>query len=373
MGAASVRPSGAGPSHPSSVAPLGPSRRTLLRAAAAGLTAASLGATGSARGAQSQEAAPAPGTPAVAVDGDNPFPPETRLALEAVVDSALADTSTPGALVGVWYPGRGTWLKAAGLGDLATGAPVTLSDHVRIASNTKTFVGVVVLQLVDEGAVGLDDPLERYVPGVPNGDEITVRQVLGMTAGIYDFVNDPRVAVDYAADPLLPFTPDEALAIVRGSTPAYPPGERVQYSNSNYVLLGFLVEAVAGRPLAVEIAERIVEPLGLTETAFPDTAELACVALDEGVAHHYFFLAQRTRSGRVPIIVPRENRQVVATVSSRGEESVDVNGTRAQLYHLVVHPAGAGPQHVWVDALNRVIKVEIPDRGYLAVRTEIPR
>ena len=102
-------------------------------------------------------------------------------------------------------------------------------------------------------------------------------------------------------------------------------------------------------------------------------ASAGALVLDEGVAHHYFFLAQRTRSGRVPIIVPRENRQVVATVSSRGEESVDVNGTRAQLYHLVVHPAGAGPQHVWVDALNRVIKVEIPDRGYLAVRTEIPR
>ncbi|HEX8831397.1 MAG TPA: hypothetical protein VF705_09545, partial [Longimicrobium sp.] len=102
-------------------------------------------------------------------------------------------------------------------------------------------------------------------------------------------------------------------------------------------------------------------------------ASSGALVLDEGVAHHYFFLAQRTRSGRVPVIVPRENRQVMATVTSRGEERVDVNGTQVPLYHLVVQPAGAGPQHVWVDALNRVIRVEIPDRGYRAVRTELPR
>jgi hypothetical protein len=102
-------------------------------------------------------------------------------------------------------------------------------------------------------------------------------------------------------------------------------------------------------------------------------ASSGALVLDEGVAHHYFFLAQRTRSGRVPVIVPRENRQVMATVTSRGEERVEVNGAQVPLYHLVVQPAGAGPQHVWVDALNRVIRVEIPDRGYRAVRTELPR
>ena len=102
-------------------------------------------------------------------------------------------------------------------------------------------------------------------------------------------------------------------------------------------------------------------------------ASNGALVLDEGVAHHYFFLAQRLRTGRVPIIVPRENRQVMATVTSRGEEQVEVNGTRVSLYHLVVHPAGSGPADVWVDALNRVIRVEIPDRQYRAVRTEIPR
>lgn len=102
-------------------------------------------------------------------------------------------------------------------------------------------------------------------------------------------------------------------------------------------------------------------------------ASSGAVILDDGVAHHYFFLAQRARSGSVPILVPRENRQVMATVTDRGEEMVEIAGRRIPLFHLVVEPAGGGARHVWVDSLNRVIRVEIPEIGYLATRTEIPR
>ena len=102
-------------------------------------------------------------------------------------------------------------------------------------------------------------------------------------------------------------------------------------------------------------------------------ASSGALVLDEGVAHHYYFLAQRSHSGRVPILIPRENRQVVATVTSRGEESVQIGGRTASLFHLVVQPQGLDERHVWVDALNRVVKVEIPGRGYQAVRTELPR
>jgi hypothetical protein len=97
------------------------------------------------------------------------------------------------------------------------------------------------------------------------------------------------------------------------------------------------------------------------------------VVLDEGVAHHYFFLANRIRSGSVAIIIPRENRQVVARVANQGEEQIEIGGARVSAYHLVVTPRESGPHHVWVDALNRVLKVEIPDRQYRAVRTAAPR
>lgn len=116
---------------------------------------------------------------------------------------------------------------------------------------------------------------------------------------------------------------------------------------------------------------KIVTPSGeqLREYVASDGA----VVLDEGVAHHYFFLARRMRNGSVPILIPRENRQVMATVSDRGEERVQVAGTTANLFHLVVQPRGGDERHVWVDALGRVIKVEIPAAEYRAVRTELPR
>jgi hypothetical protein len=96
------------------------------------------------------------------------------------------------------------------------------------------------------------------------------------------------------------------------------------------------------------------------------------LVLDDGVAHQYYFLAQRG-AGRVPVIIPRENRQAVATLTRRGEEQTDVGGQRVRAYHLVVQVAGGPERHVWVDALNRVLKVEIPERSYVAVRSEVPR
>lgn len=116
---------------------------------------------------------------------------------------------------------------------------------------------------------------------------------------------------------------------------------------------------------------KIVTPTG--EQLREYVASNGAVVLDEGVAHHYYFLAQRTHQGRVPVIVPRENRQVIATVTSRGEESVRVNGTSATLFHLVVQPQGGDEHHVWVDALNRVVRVEVPARAWRAERVAMPR
>jgi hypothetical protein len=116
---------------------------------------------------------------------------------------------------------------------------------------------------------------------------------------------------------------------------------------------------------------KIVTPAG--EQLREYVASSGATVLDEGVAHHYYFLARRTRDGRVPILIPRENRQVMAQVSDRGEEQVTIAGTPVTLYHLVVQPEGGETRHVWVDALGRVIQVEIPDRSYRAVRTEVPR
>jgi hypothetical protein len=102
-------------------------------------------------------------------------------------------------------------------------------------------------------------------------------------------------------------------------------------------------------------------------------ASSGAVVLDDFVAHHYYFLTRRLRSGRVPVILPRENRQVMATVTDHGEQTTDVDGTRVSLFRVSIEPAGMGVRHVWVDAMGRVIRVEVPDQGYVAVRTPMPR
>lgn len=98
------------------------------------------------------------------------------------------------------------------------------------------------------------------------------------------------------------------------------------------------------------------------------------LVVDDGVAHQYYFLAQRPDVERftVPIIVPRQNRQVSAQVTSRGSESVEVAGRSVQARHLVVEPSGGATGHVWVDAQGRVLRVDVPDRSYSAVRTALP-
>ena len=250
-------------------------RRAALQAGGAGFAAMALGTLGQ-RNTMAQEATPqvtGSPIPAPAVD-ETPFPATEQLAMETIVAASLSKTATPGALVGVWYPGRGTWKHAAGVGDLATAAPVTIDDHVRIASITKTFVATLILQLVDEGKLSLEDRLESLIPGIPNGNEITLRQVLGMSAGIYDYVQDPVIAVDYTADPLYPFTPEDALAIIRASTPNFSPGEKAQYSNSNYILLGMIAEHLTGQSIATDISERILQPLGMTDTSFATDADM---------------------------------------------------------------------------------------------------
>lgn len=102
-------------------------------------------------------------------------------------------------------------------------------------------------------------------------------------------------------------------------------------------------------------------------------ASSGAIVLDDAVAHHYYFLARRIRNGTIPVIIPRENRQVMTTVSDHGEEVVTIGGTSHNLFRLTVRPEGGTERRVWVDALNRVIRVEIPETNYVAVRTTVPR
>jgi D-alanyl-D-alanine carboxypeptidase len=123
----------------------------------------------------------------------------------------------------VWIPGRGSFVRAQSVRDVATAEAFRSDDVVRIGSITKAFVATLVLQLVDDGLLSLDDTLEQFAPGLPHAREITIRQLLGMTTGVANFLEDPGFLAAYEADLLMPFSPQQGLAIARTKTPAFVP------------------------------------------------------------------------------------------------------------------------------------------------------
>jgi D-alanyl-D-alanine carboxypeptidase len=127
---------------------------------------------------------------------------------------------------------------------------------------------------VDENKISLGDRLGRYITGIPYGGQITIAQMLGMTSGIYDFVNDTEFIKAYVNNPLLPFSLGKVVAIIKRNKPLFPPGTSIAYDNSGYHLLGAIAEKVSGLPLPRLIAEKISRPLGMRETSYPATPGL---------------------------------------------------------------------------------------------------
>ena len=200
---------------------------------------------------------------------------ETRATLQKLLADGVAAPGMPGAAAYVRM-GDKEWTAVAGVRDLATQEPFDPADHVRIASNTKPFVATVVLQLEDEGALSLDDVLETYVPGIPNGDSITIRDLLQMSSGIWDLTSDDALMAQWADDLTMPWTVDESIALMRENPSRFEPGSKVVYTDSNYILLGRIAELVTGTSLAELVQSKILDALGLKETRFPtpDQADL---------------------------------------------------------------------------------------------------
>ena len=209
------------------------------------------------------------GTPAYS-EGRTP-----RDVVQRQLDALVRETGYPAALA-TYQDTRGRSRDyVSGVGNLETGARVPLDGQVRIGSNTKTFVAVTLLQLVDEGTVDLDATVETYLPGLVHGEGvdgslITVRQVLQHTSGVpnYTAVIDP----DFFATRHRYVEPRELLDLAL-TQPGTPPGSGWAYSNTNYVIAGLIVQKVTGRPLAEVITDRVIEPLHLRDTYVPDRGE----------------------------------------------------------------------------------------------------
>jgi D-alanyl-D-alanine carboxypeptidase len=181
------------------------------------------------------------------------------------LDALVRDDRFPGALAAVREPDGRTRDYTAGVGDLATGSRVPVNGQVRIASNTKMFTSTVVLQLVGEGRIGLDDPVEKYLPGIVDG--ITVRQLLQQTSGLPDY--DDVLITDYFKVQHTFYEPRQLVDAALTRPPLFAPGEGWSYANTNYVLAGLVVQQVTGRPIGEEITRRIIDRLGLRATYWP--------------------------------------------------------------------------------------------------------
>jgi D-alanyl-D-alanine carboxypeptidase len=195
--------------------------------------------------------------------------------LQPQIEEQMTNLRIPGALVYVDVPGEGTWSQAFGTGNLEGDTPITPNDHFRIGSNTKTFTGTVILQLFDEGKLGLDDPVSEYQPEVPNGENITIRQLLNMTSGLFNYAEDEDFNQTLDAEPQKAWEPRELIEIGFQHEPDFSPGDGFHYSNTNTVLLGMIIEQLTGQPLEQEYQDRIFAPLGMSNTLLPERSSAA--------------------------------------------------------------------------------------------------
>ena len=168
----------------------------------------------------------------------------------------------------------------AGVADTATGRAARATDRFRIASSTKAFVSTVMLQLVGEGRVSLDDAVEHWLPGVVDGNgndgnAITVRQLLNHTSGLFNYTADfPEIASvdDFQAGRYTTWTPRQLVGIAMRHAPDFAPGINWEYSNTNYILAGMIIQKATGHTWQQEVTRRVIRPLGLRDTSAPDTS-----------------------------------------------------------------------------------------------------
>ena len=187
-------------------------------------------------------------------------------------------------LVAAGAPGAAGWAQdeggraraASGVADLSTGRPMEADLRFRAGSVTKALVATVVLQLVAEGRLSLGDTVEGWLPGIlPYGDRLTIGRLLDHTSGVPDYTPPVFSALYESPEALLrSWAPRDLVALVADQPPRYAPGDSWSYSNTGYILLGLIVEAAGGGPLGGELARRILVPLGLGGTVFPDGADL---------------------------------------------------------------------------------------------------
>lgn len=204
---------------------------------------------------------------------DSSLDPELVQELRQILTNNMDEFGIPGALVGVWIPGEGKLIIEEGLSDIENQIPIDKRDHVRIGSVTKSFTVTVILQLVDEGLISLDDQLSKFFPDIQNSNA-TIAELSNMRSGIFNYTEDQDFIILLLEDLLRKWAPQELVDVADRNLPYFSPDGGWHYSNTNTVILGMIIEQVTGNFIGDEIHKRIIEPLGLGGTNYPETPDL---------------------------------------------------------------------------------------------------
>ena len=219
--------------------------------------------------------------------------------LQAIMDRAVKapKSDIPGVAFYVKAPGRRAWSGAAGKANIASGTAMRAGDRFRAGSILKTFVAAATLQLAEAGRFGLDDSITSVLPPRVTGrftdaDRITVRMLLNHTSGIGEF-NDERFERTVIGDPLRRWRTAEFLDRGAAQPRTGEPGEHFSYSNTNYTLLGLVIEQATGRPWRAIVRERVIARAHLRHTTLPEPGTRP--AAGRGIAHGYQVVDGRLR------------------------------------------------------------------------------
>ncbi|MGW4160123.1 serine hydrolase domain-containing protein [Streptomyces sp. NPDC004788] len=263
----------------------------LAGAAYGAVASGPFGPTGTA--ATASQESPAGTTPPPSPSGDEfaQLSPAVDAQLDDAIRQVMQEANVPGVMVALSAPGKGQYIRSFGVADKVTEQQMTPNLYMRIGSETKTFTVTALLELVDQGKLGLDDPIGKYVSDVPNGDRITLRELAGMRSGLFNYSADPDFYKAFTSNPDRPFTPHELLDYSFRHPVNFQPNAQFEYCNTNLILLGLVVEKVGGMPLHDFITRNVSRPAGLRHTIFPTDA-----AFPEPHAHGY---TNQTASGQI--------------------------------------------------------------------------
>jgi CubicO group peptidase (beta-lactamase class C family) len=307
-------------------------------------------------------------TPAVGlIAGSSAIKPIDEAALQSVVDTTARELIVPGAVVLLRTP-QGEFAVTYGTTQLGATTPPRADTHFRIASNTKTMTAAVVFQLAQEGKLRIDDAVSKYVPSVPDGDNITIAELLEMRSGLYNYTDDPELSAQLDRDPTKVWTTDALLAIAFKRPPNSPPGRAFEYNNTNYALLGLIAEKVDGKPLARAMQDRLFGPFGMQNTALPARTSNS---IPEPYSHGYLYGSSSVALFGTPPYSP-EFQSAARTGKTLPNDYTNLN-------HSFAYAAGgaisnANDLATWIQALvtGRVLNAEYQRRWLDSLQLEDP-